>query len=520
MNALIKSLIIHSLALVLTVSAVFAQDRPAFSQQELDQMLAPIALYPDPLLSQVLMASTYPLEVVQAARWSRSRSGLKGEEAVKAVEPMDWDPSVKSLAAFPQILYMMDEKLDWVERLGEAFLAQEPQVMETVQSLRQKAAAAGNLRSSDEMRVAQQGDYIALEPANPQLVSVPYYDPTLVYGPWWWPAYPPVYWGPPPGYFFASPPFTPGFLWSPGIVISAGFFFAHFDWHHRHVKVVKVLNVRDQHVNVHVQRRIAVNDPARIISNPERVVWQHDPVHRRGVPFRHSAARHGFGRSNPVGAATRQNLTEQDATPAIRDRERPRELREVRPEGRTAGVAPIIDTREAAPNRTVIQGNERRVDSRLAPTGADERGRVIVNPEAPRPAPRRPAPHDNDRRSDWHRDATSTHARSAQPPPVMPASARRIDVHPAVAVAGGSPTARPPVVLERGRRIEARSASDNGHVSRPGGVAPAFPQSFSGGTSGPRMGNGNHRGQGGGRFQGGVAHGQQSKGGKGQRPQN
>src|SRR2546425_10904675 len=153
------------------------QSRPAFTQQELDQMLAPIALYPDSLLSQILMASTYPLEVVEAARWSKANRGMKGEEAVKAVEQRDWDPSVKSLAAFPQVLAMMDQQLEWTARLGDVFVAQEPQVMETVQSLRQKAYAAGNLRSTQQASVYQQGDALAIEPASPEMVYVPYYDP-------------------------------------------------------------------------------------------------------------------------------------------------------------------------------------------------------------------------------------------------------------------------------------------------------------------------------------------------------
>src|SRR5882762_6207511 len=152
------------------------QSRPAFTQQELDQMLAPIALYPDSLLSQIFMASTYPLEVVEAARWSRANPGLKGEEAVNAVEQKDWDASVKSLAAFPQVLAMMDQHLEWTARLGDVFIAQEPQVMETVQSLRQKAYAAGNLRSTEQVTVYEQGDAYAIEPARPEVVYVPYYD--------------------------------------------------------------------------------------------------------------------------------------------------------------------------------------------------------------------------------------------------------------------------------------------------------------------------------------------------------
>ena len=140
------------------------QSRPAFTQQELDQMLAPIALYPDSLLSQILMASSYPLEVVEAARWSKANPNLKGDQAVQAVAQNSWDPSVKSLVAFPQILMMMDEKLNWMERLGDAFLAQQQQVMDTVQNLRQKASAAGNLASNDQIRVDQQGQSIAIQP--------------------------------------------------------------------------------------------------------------------------------------------------------------------------------------------------------------------------------------------------------------------------------------------------------------------------------------------------------------------
>ena len=122
MKAFLKSVVAGLLAVLLTLPAAVAQNRPAFSQEELDQMLAPIALYPDSLLSQVLMAATYPLEVVQAARWSRANPNLKGQDAARAVEPMDWDPSVKSLVAFPQILHRMDEQLDWTQKLGEAFL--------------------------------------------------------------------------------------------------------------------------------------------------------------------------------------------------------------------------------------------------------------------------------------------------------------------------------------------------------------------------------------------------------------
>src|SRR5258708_39340401 len=177
MKARARSFWTHMLALLLCVSVAFAQTtelgpvqpapaqtapaQPGFTQQELDQMLAPIALYPDSLLSQILMASTYPLEVVEAARWSRANPGLTGQQAVGAVGDRDWDASVKSLAAFPQVLAMMDQQLEWTARLGDVFIAQEPQVMETVQSLRQKAYAAGNLRSTEQAYVVQQGEALA-----------------------------------------------------------------------------------------------------------------------------------------------------------------------------------------------------------------------------------------------------------------------------------------------------------------------------------------------------------------------
>lgn len=154
-------------------------------------MLAPIALYPDPLLTQILMASTYPLEVIQAARWSKANPNLQGDQAVQAVADKPWDPSVKSLVAFPQLLLMMDEKLDWMERLGGAFLAQESQVMDTIQQLRQKASAAGHLQSNEQIQVQPQGQTIVIQPTNPQVIYVPYYDPMVVYGPWWWPGSPP-----------------------------------------------------------------------------------------------------------------------------------------------------------------------------------------------------------------------------------------------------------------------------------------------------------------------------------------
>ena len=293
MSMSVRRFVIRFLALMLAASVALAQQvpapaypppQPAFTQAELDQMLAPIALYPDSLLSQILMASTYPLEVVEAARWSKANPGLRGEDAVNAFASQPWDPSVKSLLAFPQILSMMDERLDWTRRLGDAFLAQEQQVMETVQALRARAYQAGNLRSGDQVQVLAEGDTIAIEPVNPQVVYVPYYDPLVVYGTWWWPAYPPVYWPAWPGYY-VRPGFA--FAWGVGVGISVGFFFGAFDWHHHHVNVVNVHNYYYRGAGV------------RAAPGP----WRHDVAHRGPVPYRSEGVRREFGRPGGVPGA-------------------------------------------------------------------------------------------------------------------------------------------------------------------------------------------------------------------------
>jgi hypothetical protein len=260
-------------SLLLVLMGAFAQNvppaegNPTFSQQELDQMLAPIALYPDSLLSQILMAATYPLEVVQAARWSRANPTLKGDAAVQAVDSQNWDPSIKSLVAFPQVLQTLDQKIEWTERLGDAFLAQQSQVMDTVQKLRQKALAAGNLSSNAQIQVTQSDDSIEVAATNPDVVYVPYYDPSVVYGSWWWPDYPPVYWAPWYGYGWYG-----GFAWGIGIGIGVDFFYGSWDW-------------RNHRIYGHNPRHPGDGHP-----------WQHDPGHRHGVPYREASLNRQFGR--------------------------------------------------------------------------------------------------------------------------------------------------------------------------------------------------------------------------------
>jgi hypothetical protein len=243
------------------------EERAEFSEAELEQLLAPIALYPDSLLSQVLMASTYPLEVIEAARWSRDHPGLEGEAAASAVADRDWDASIKALAAFPNILARMDQDLQWLERLGDAFAAQPAAVMDAAQALRQKASAAGSLDGLDHLDVSREQDDIALDSVSPEVVYVPYYDPAVAYGPWPWPAYPPYYWRPPSGYVGA------GFVWIGGIRVRPGF--STLYWRRR----VLVL--------VHPAPRPRTDF---ILRHRNRVdyasVWRIDPRHRRFPPHR------------------------------------------------------------------------------------------------------------------------------------------------------------------------------------------------------------------------------------------
>ena len=208
-----------------------AQQDTTFSNERLDQLTAQIALYPDALLSQVLMAATYPADVAEAAKWSRANPEAKGDDAVKMVANEPWDTSVQSLVAFPQVAIMMGEKPDWVRDLGDAFLAQPEDVMDSVQRLRVRAQQAGNLKSNEQMTVTveappppdvtvvRQGapqQVIVIQPAQPEVIFVPQYNPTIVFGVWPYPAYPPFFIPPPPGFWFSTAVVT-GIAWGVGI---------------------------------------------------------------------------------------------------------------------------------------------------------------------------------------------------------------------------------------------------------------------------------------------------------------
>src|SRR6266545_2418833 len=315
-----------ALALTLGPTALRAQDsKKNFTSEQLDQLLAPIALYPDALLSQTLMAATYPLEVVEAARWTQANPNLEGDAAVQAVKNKDWDVSVKSLVAFPQTLAMMNNNLDWTQKVGDAMIGQQKDVADSIQRLRAKAAAAGNLKTTPQQKVTTQttgsASAIVIEPANPEVVYVPYYNPTWAYGPWPYPAYPPVYYPPPPNYGAAL---ATGMMFGLGVAAGAAMFGGwHWGW--------SGSGWGNSYTTVNVNRATTIsanNFDANRYANGQ---WQHDAAHRDGVPYRTSAERERYNQARP-GAQQREQFRGQlDGRDAAANREGTAANRENRP---------------------------------------------------------------------------------------------------------------------------------------------------------------------------------------------
>ncbi|SPD56795.1 conserved exported protein of unknown function (plasmid) [Cupriavidus taiwanensis] len=290
---------------------VQAQNAPAqaapFKPEELEALVAPIALYPDSVLSQVLMASTYPLEIVQAARWVKANPKVKGDAALKAVESQPWDVSVKSLVAFPQVLEPMSDKLDWTQKLGDAFIGQEKEVLDAVQRLRARAQQSGNLKSNEQQKVivepapataaqpaqgaAPAQTIVRIEPANPEVIYVPAYNPTVVYGAWSYPSYPPYYWPPYPAYYPGAALMT-GFAWGVGLA-AAGAIFGNCNW-----------GGGDVNINVNKAANIDRNFDRTKVQGGGK--WQHDASHRKGVSYRDNATSERFG-GRDAAAANRRN---------------------------------------------------------------------------------------------------------------------------------------------------------------------------------------------------------------------
>ena len=265
---------------------------PVFKMEEIDQLMAPIALYPDDLLVQILTAATYPLEIVMAARWvaDPKNAALKGDALEQALQAQSWDPSVKSLVPFPDVLKMMSDKLEWTQKLGDAFLAQQQDCFASIQRLRQRAQSAGKLTSTKQQTVSTQGPAIVIAPADPDVVYVPAYDPSVAYGSWPYPDYPPYYYPLPAGYGLATGLAT-GLAFGAGIAITRGL----WSWGSP--------NWGAGSINVNVNRFNRINANRTPISAN---TWQHNAVHRQGVAYRDAATRQRFGQQH-AGAAARRD---------------------------------------------------------------------------------------------------------------------------------------------------------------------------------------------------------------------
>jgi Protein of unknown function (DUF3300) len=278
----------------------------AYNSEQLDALLAPIALYPDALLAQVLMASTFPLQVVGAGRWVEDPANkpLGGDALAKALEPQPWDPSVKSLVPFPSVLALMNSNLEWMQQLGYAFAEQQVDVMNSAQRLRFHAQGAGNLKTTEQQIVRVEKQTIIIEPATPTVVYVPSYNPVVVYGAWPYPSYPPVYLPPPPGYVYGAA-LVSGIAFATGVIVVGSLWgWARPGWGTGYVNVnvnnYNNININRTQINSNVWR------PNRPGGNPAGFPRPpNGPVGRPGRPTTLPASATGRPAGRPTANAPR-----------------------------------------------------------------------------------------------------------------------------------------------------------------------------------------------------------------------
>jgi len=316
----------------------------AYTAEQIDQWTAPVALYPDALLSQILMACTYPSNVIQAAQWSKDNPKMQGDEALKAVADQPWDPSVKSLVAFPQLMSLMGGNPQWIQNLGDAFLAQPKDVMDSVQRLRLLAQKTGALQSTPQQTVTTETKpvpapaasqtsttttaapanptVIKIESADPQVVYVPTYNPNTVYGTWPSTSYPPVYLPPTPGEQFTDS-LVKGLGFSLGVATTYAIFSNidwddDDDWDHHHDDDWDhrggYNRNGDNNININVDNFNKISGQRLTDSNRH---WQHNPAYREGVPYPTNQLNTRFHATN---TATGLSATQQK--PVNRDNQR------------------------------------------------------------------------------------------------------------------------------------------------------------------------------------------------------
>ncbi len=358
---MLRDLVLMLIVMIMLPAGLRAQDTgeplsdDRFSKEELAQMLAPIALYPDSLLAQILMAATYPLEVVEAERWIRQNQDLKGDALDNALQEKTWDPSVKSICHYPDVLFAMSDHLDQTRTMGDAYLAQQDDVMATVQELRRRADEQGNLKTTKEQTVIVEREIVRIEPANPEVVYLPVYNPAYVYGPWWYPAYPPWYWYYPPGVVVSGPFISFG----PSFFIGFNLFsWCWFDWHSNYIYVDYY---RTRHFHHYYDGYKGGHQS-----------WKHDTKHRRGVAYRDRRTSDRFGER--PGRRPRSDS-------AVRGY--PSDQRRDRTAGRTRERSSNPE-----PGRINRQRTQERTDQRVGPAAPrqraeQERTRSTIRRESP-----------------------------------------------------------------------------------------------------------------------------------------
>ena len=418
--------LVIAMPLMMSAATVNAQDHDAeraqytesqYSEGQLAQMLAPIALYPDSLLTHILIAATYPLEVVQAHRWQQSHQHLSSQKQIDKAQDKDWDPSIVALIAFPNVLQKLSEDLNWTQSIGDAFLQDEALVLDSIQTLRQEADNANSLEQMDNMQVTRVNNQIVIEPVRKEIVYVPYYDPRSVYGYWRWYNYPPVYWAVYPGYIRPS---YGHFYWRAGVHISFNYYFSAFHWHKRHVVVV-------HHHNSHRYRH-----RGRIVTSHGAKRWAHKPQHRRGVAYSNNALRHKYNSHHPSRAqskALRRNDSKHVANNMVNSRERNNSHERVNSHERINRHDPIknhdrIKNQMQNKSRERVQTHqqnthkrEQQMRTKLQPSSkADSRHNISTNSRPQHAATKVQQPRVNKSHTTKPRPAPSSHASRGNSP--------------------------------------------------------------------------------------------------------
>ena len=356
LSVLSCALLATSVTTVLHTPNVQAQTQPQASTQtlsmaQLESLVSPIALYPDSLLSQVLMASTYPLEVAEAENWLEANQRLTTEQKQDALKKETWDNSVKSLVMVPDVLKMMGSKLSWTQQLGDAYLAQPKDVMSAVQSLRKKAQQAGNLKSDNQVKVSTQQSYIVIQPTNPEVIYVPQYNPTVVYGAWAYPAYPP-----PPVYNPAGGMMAFG----AGVAVGAAMW-SYPDWRSGSITINNTTynsfnRTYNNDVNLQAQR---IGDTQ----------WRYNPAHRGNVPYTNEALNRRYGNPAAQDAITRNRAEQYNTRQQAWDRDASAQDRASRDQAREQANQAFrrsVDDADRTP-RVDRAAREERVEPRAEP---------------------------------------------------------------------------------------------------------------------------------------------------------